>query len=82
MDGVAAEQLELTPKSENARNQFSKILLWIDDKTGVSVQQKLLQPSGDYRVAKYSKIVINSKLPDGVFKLKTTPKTTYVSPSG
>lgn len=82
VDGVAAEQLELTPKSDKARAQFSQILLWIDEKTGVSVQQKLMQPSGDYRLAKYSKIVINAKLPDGVFKLKTTPNTTKVSPQG
>jgi len=45
-------------------------------------QQKLLQPSGDYRLAKYSKILINQKLPDGAFKLKTTPKTTYLTPQG
>ena len=82
IDGVEASQLELIPKSEKARNQFSQVLLWIDGKTGVSVQQKLVQPSGDYRLAKYSKIVINQKLPDGVFKLKTTPKTTYVTPQG
>jgi len=82
IDGVEASQLELIPKSEKARNQFSPIILWIDGKTGVSVQQKLVQPSGDYRLAKYSKIVINQKLPDGVFKLKTTPKTTYVTPQG
>jgi outer membrane lipoprotein-sorting protein len=82
IDGVEASKLELIPKSEKARGQFSQILLWIDGKTGVSVQQKLLQPSGDYRLAKYSKIVINQKLPDGVFKLKTTPKTTYVAPQG
>ena len=80
LDGIETEQLELVPKSDKARNQFSQILLWIDGKTGVSIQQKLLQPSGDYRLAKYSKILINQKLPDGVFKLKTTPKTTYLSP--
>ena len=80
LDGIETEQLELVPKSDKARNQFSQILLWIDGKTGVSIQQKLLQPSGDYRLAKYSKILINQKLPDGVFKLKTTPKTTYLAP--
>jgi outer membrane lipoprotein-sorting protein len=82
IDGVETAQLELIPKSEKARNQFSQILLWIDGKTGISVQQKLLQPSGDYRLAKYTKILINQKLPEGVFKLKTTPKTTYLAPQG
>jgi outer membrane lipoprotein-sorting protein len=83
IDGGETAQLELVPKSEKVRrSQFSQILLWIDGKTGVSVQQKLLQPSGDFRLAKYSKILINQKLPDGVFKLKTTPKTTYLAPQG
>lgn len=81
IDGAETAQLELTPKSEKARGQFSQILLWIDGR-GISVQQKLLQPSGDYRLAKYSKIVVNQKLPEGVFKLKTTPKTTYLAPQG
>lgn len=82
IDGVETEKLELTPKSEKVRNQFSQILLWIDPKQGISLQQKLLQSSGDYRLAKYTKIVMNQKLPDGVFKLKTTPKTTYLAPQG
>lgn len=82
LEGVETVQLELIPKSEKARGQFSQILLWINPETGVSVQQKLVQSSGDYRLAKYSKIVINQKLPDGVFKLKTTPKTTYLAPQG
>jgi len=82
VDGVETARLELTPKSEKAHNQFTQILLWIDPKQGISVQQKLLQPSGDYRLAKYTKIQLNQKLPDGVFRLKTTSKTTYLSPQG
>jgi outer membrane lipoprotein-sorting protein len=82
LDGVETAKLELIPKSDKARNQFSRILLWIDPARGISVQQQVFQPSGDYRLAKYSKIHINQKLPDGVFKLKTTNKTTYLSPQG
>jgi outer membrane lipoprotein-sorting protein len=82
IDGIETSEIELTPKSEKTRGRFSQILLWIDGKTGVSVQQKLLQPSGDYRLARYSKIVVNQKLPDWVFKLKTTPNTTYLTPQG
>jgi outer membrane lipoprotein-sorting protein len=78
--GVNADELELTPKSQRVRNTFSQILLWIDPARGVSVQQKLLEPSGDYRLAKYSNIQINTRIPDGVFKLKTTGKTTVISP--
>jgi outer membrane lipoprotein-sorting protein len=82
VDGVDTGKLELVPKSEKARNQFPRILLWIDPGHGILVQQQLFQPDGNYRLAKYSKILINQKLPDGVFKLKTTPKTTYLAPQG
>ena len=76
------DKLELIPKSEKARGKFSKIILWIDPALGISVQQQLFQQDGDYRLAKYSEIQKNQKLPDGVFKLKTTGKTQYLSPQG
>lgn len=78
--GIKAAKLELIPKSQKVRNTFSQILLWIDPARGVSVQQKFLEPSGDYRLAKYSNIQINAKIPDNVFKLKTTGKTKVISP--
>lgn len=80
--GVKADKLELVPKSQATRNTFAQILLWIDPARGVSVQQKLLSPEGDYRLAKYSNIQLNPRIPDDVFKLKTTGKTTVVSPQG
>jgi len=89
LNGVNAEKLELIPKSERLRNNFiARILLWIDPARGISVQQQFFQPdskggsAGDYRIAKYSDIKIDQKLPDGAFKLKTTKKTKFVSPNG
>jgi outer membrane lipoprotein-sorting protein len=75
-------KLELVPKSQKVRNTFERILLWIDPARGVSVQQQLIEPSGDYRLAKYSEIQLNQKISDNVFKLKTTGKTKIVSPQG
>ena len=80
--GVPAEKLELIPKSPRLRNNIARILLWIDPARGVSVQQQFFEPSGDYRLTKYSDIQINQKLPDNVFKLKTTGKTKIVAPQG
>lgn len=80
--GLKAAKLELVPKSVKLRNTFSQILLWIDPARGVSVQQQLMEPEGDYRLAKYSNIQINPKISDEVFKLKTTGKTTVVAPQG
>ncbi len=73
--GDETDRLELDPKSEKVKNMFNHIELWIDAR-GISIQQKLTSPEGDYRLNKYSNIVLNQKIPDSVFKLKTTSKTT------
>jgi len=80
--GVDTANIELVPKSSKVRNTFDHIWLWIDPSRGVSVQQQLFEPSGDYRLAKYSDIQLNQKIPDSAFRLKTTPKTKVVSPQG
>ena len=81
VDGVETAKLELTPKAANVRNNVDHIALWIDPARGVSVQQQFFfGNSGDYRLARYSGIKLNEKIPDSVFKLKTTGKTKFVSP--
>jgi outer membrane lipoprotein-sorting protein len=82
VQGVNAAKLELTPKSPKVRSMFSLITLWIDPARGVSVQQRFDEPSGDYRVTKYSNIQINKKLDNDVFKLKTDGKTKVIKPNG
>jgi len=83
VNGVATAKLQLVPKSERVRNTFKQILLWIDLDKGVSVQQQFFQPQGDYRLAKYTNVLVNGKkISDEVFKLKTTSKTKIVSPGG
>jgi outer membrane lipoprotein-sorting protein len=81
IDGKPAYKLELVPKSPKVKSMFSLITLWIDLQTGMSVQQKFQESGGDYRVAKYTSIRVNQKLPDGAFKLKTTGKTKYLRPN-
>jgi outer membrane lipoprotein-sorting protein len=76
---VNAYKLELVPKSERVRNIFAKIWLWIDPAHGISVQQQFFEPSGDYRLAKYSDLKLNQKIPDTAFKLKTTNDTKVMS---
>jgi len=83
INGVATAKLQLVPKSEAIRNTYKQIFLWIDLEKGVSVQQKFISPQEDYRLAKYSDIQVNGKkIPDEVFKLKTTSKTSTISPRG
>ncbi len=80
VDGVNTVKLVLTPNSPRVANLFARIELWIDPNRGVSLQQKLIDPSENYRLAKYSNIEINKPLPEGMFKLKTDRKTVYVYP--
>ena len=80
VDGVLAAKLSLAPKQTKVRNMFQQIILWIDPARGVSVQQQFIEPSGDYRLAKYSNIKTNQPIPGDVFKLKTTGKTKWVRP--
>jgi outer membrane lipoprotein-sorting protein len=77
--GVNAAKLELIPKSDRVRGIFAKIWLWIDPAQGISVQQQFFEPSGDYRLAKYSNLKVNQKIPDNIFKLKPSGDTKTVS---
>jgi len=56
--------------------------LWIDPARGISIQQQLFTPNGDYRLARYFDIKVNEKISNDAFKLKTTSKTKVVSPQG
>ncbi len=78
--GVNAAKLQLVPKTQKARGIFDRIWLWIDPARGISVQQQFFEPSGNYRLAKYSNIKLNEKIPDDVFQLKTTGHTKIVNP--
>jgi outer membrane lipoprotein-sorting protein len=81
INGVATAKLQLIPNSEKVRNTYNQIFLWIDLDRGISVKQQFFQPQGDYRVATYSDIQVNGKkIPDDVFKLKTTSKTQVITP--
>ncbi len=82
INNVSAAKLELIPKSARLKNNIARIVLWIDPARGISVQQQFFEPSGDYRLAKYSDIQINQKLPESAFRLKTTGKTKFLPPQG
>ncbi len=83
VDGTATAKLDLVPKTVNVRNNVDHIVLWIDPSRGISLQQQFFfGSSGDYRLAKYSDIKMNEKIPDSVFKLRTTGKTKFISTQG
>jgi outer membrane lipoprotein-sorting protein len=82
VQGVKAAKLVLTPKSQRVLSMFQTITLWIDPARGIPVQQRFDEPSGDYRITKYSNIEINKKISGDVFKLKTSGHTKVVKPNG
>jgi outer membrane lipoprotein-sorting protein len=82
VDGVETARLDLVPRSQRVRGMFSRIVLWIDPARGVSVQQQFFEPSGDYRLARYTNIRLNEKVGDEPFRLKTTGRTRVISPQG
>src|SRR6059058_3194109 len=72
LNGTETAKLELVPQSAKVRNNVDHILLWVDPARGISAQQQFFEPSGDYRLAKYSDFKLNEKMSDSVFKLETT----------
>jgi len=71
IDGASTDKLELVPLAGSIKSRFPKIDLWINSQ-GICRRQQLFQEGGDYRLADYSDIKLNDKLPKNVFKLKTS----------
>lgn len=78
INGVQTAKLELTPKAAKVKNMFDRIIIWEDAQRGISLKQQAFEPSGDYRIATYSNIKVNSKVPDDAFKLHTSGHTKTV----
>jgi len=64
--GQKAHRLQLTPR----KDKVQAMELWIADNGGYPVQQKFVQPSGDYYVFTYQDVKLNPQLGDDAFKLK------------
>ncbi len=76
-------ELELIPKSQGVRNQFSKIQIWFDPSTWLPAQQQFFETgSGDYSIIHYSNVVRNPQIPDSEFKPHWPKGTEKVKPQG
>lgn len=67
--GQNAEHLQLIPKPKELKNQFDKIELWMAEDGTVPVQQKVVLPSGDYKMFTYSNIRYNPPLTEEALSL-------------
>jgi outer membrane lipoprotein-sorting protein len=73
--GQDATRIELTPKDKELAAHFPKIDLWIADATGITLQQKLYQPGGDYMMATYTDVQLMN-VPESAVKLDV-PKNAH-----
>lgn len=67
--GKKAYKLELTPSSDQIKDKLRGMELWISDSGSYPVQQKFIQPSGDYYLFTYSGVKLNPQLSDDALKL-------------
>jgi outer membrane lipoprotein-sorting protein len=83
LDNRKVVLLELLPKSDDVRNQLSKIQLWIDETTWLPAQQKFYETgSGDYFIIQYKNIARNVRIGDSEFKPHWPHGTTRLKPQG
>ena len=64
--GQKAHRLQLTPK----REKVQAMELWIAENGGYPVQQKFVQPSGDYYLFTYQDVKLNPQLGNEAFTMK------------
>jgi len=62
--------LELTPRSERVSAFFSRIVLWVDSRLWIPIQQKLVEPTRDYLLIRFEDVRLNLDLPASKFDLK------------
>lgn len=75
--------LELTPKSEQIRNQIMKIRMWIDEASWLPIQQKFFEAgSGDYFLFHYTNEMKNLKIREAKFKQDWPKNVNRVKPRG
>ncbi len=73
--------LDLTPKSEQVRNQIARIELWIDESGWLPLEQKFYEAgTQDYFTITYSNIVRNAALGSALFKPKWPKGTKKIKP--
>lgn len=83
LDDKKTAELELTPKSAEARNQISKIQIWFDESSWLPVQQQFNETgSGDYFIIRYSKIIRNPAISESEFKPHWPKGTEKAHPQG
>jgi len=81
LDHKRTVMLELTPKSDQVRNQITKIQMWMDEASWLPIQQKFFEAgSGDYVLSHYTNVMKNLKINDAKFKQDWPKSVSRVKP--
>jgi len=74
VSGQPSIHLQLMPKAPDARQYVQKLELWIPEQGDpYPLQEKIFEPSGDYRRVTYSDLKINPPLQPDALQLKLPP---------
>lgn len=73
--GAPCWVLLLKPRSQAAAAYFSAITLWIKKANGVPIQERLLEPNGDYLLVSFSGESLNVPISESKFEQKLPPGT-------
>jgi len=73
IEGRQATRVELRPKAASVKEHLKLVEMWIPLNDGNPIQQKFLQPSGDYTQSTYTDVKVNPLLKDADVQL-TLPK--------
>ena len=81
LDHKKTVMLELTPKSDQVRNQITKIQMWMDEASWLPIQQKFFEAgSGDYVLSHYTNVMKNLKINEAKFKQDWPKSVSRVKP--
>ena len=81
LDGRKVILLDLIPRTEEVKQQLSKIQLWLDESSWLPVQQQFFETgSGDYFIIRYKNMARNVKISDNEFKPHWPHGTTKIQP--
>ncbi len=83
LDGHKTAVLDLVPNSDEVRNYFTKIEMWVDEASWLPIQQKFFEAgTGDYSMSHYKNVMKNLKIENGKFKPDWPKGTKIEKPAG
>jgi outer membrane lipoprotein-sorting protein len=77
---VQTTKVELIPKTKDVKNLATRIELWIPEDKGYPIQEKITEPSKNYKLVTYSDVQMPAPA-DANFDLKVPPGTKEIHPS-